>query len=159
MRYLLALAVLAFALAAHLRAQDAPFTLQLEEMSVAGLPGIQSYAYGQHENLWVIIGGRTDGLHRRQPWASFDEAGHNRDILVIDPEKGRFWYAPIQTLPLHQQDQLSATNMEFHQDGPTLYLVGGYGYSQTVDDKITYAMLTAVDVPGLIQAVQAGVSR
>ena len=93
MRYLLAFAAFAFFTPPDTRAQEAPFTIQLVEMSVSSLPGIQSYAYGQHENLWVVMGGRTDGLHRRQPWASFDEAGHNRDILVIDPEGERFWHA------------------------------------------------------------------
>jgi hypothetical protein len=48
--------------------------------------------------------------------------------------------------------------MEFHQQGNTLYLVGGYGHSQTVDSKITYAMLTAVDVPAVMKAVINGES-
>jgi hypothetical protein len=31
-----------------------------------GLGGLQSFAYGHHDGKWLIIGGRKDGLRRRQ---------------------------------------------------------------------------------------------
>jgi hypothetical protein len=138
-----------------MRAQVSPFQIELEPYPIEGIPGVQSYAQGEYDGEWIIIGGRTDGLHRRQPWATFDEAGNNRDILVIDPESKAFWHASLDPLPLHLQDQLSSTNMEFHQEGHTLYVMGGYGYSRTVDSKLTYAMLTAIDLPGLVAAIKA----
>jgi hypothetical protein len=138
-----------------LQAQTSPFQIELEPYPIDGLPGVQSYAQGEYNGEWVILGGRTDGLHRRQPWATFDEAGNNRDILVIDPGSKQIWHASLDPLPLHLQDQLSSTNMEFHQEGPTLYVMGGYGHSRTIDSKLTYAMLTAVDLPGLVAAIKA----
>ncbi len=50
-------------------AQVAPFGIALESIDVPGVGGLQSYALGQHEGKWLVIGGRLDGLHRRQPWA------------------------------------------------------------------------------------------
>lgn len=46
--------------------------------------------------------------------------------------------------------------MNFYQDGVHLYCVGGYGYSATFGDHTTYDLLTAIDVPGVIEAVVAG---
>jgi len=63
--------------------QTAPFEIRLEPISISGLGGIQSYAFGQANGKWLIVGGRLDGLHRRQPWASFDVAGHNNQLLVV----------------------------------------------------------------------------
>lgn len=134
--------------------QSDPFSIELEPVTIADLPGIQAYAWGQHDDLWLIIGGRIDGLHRRQPFASFSADQRNTNITVIDPHAGKVWSAPLTSLPIPLQDQLSSTNMEFHQSGNTLYLIGGYGHSATIDSKLTYAMLTAVDVPGMIHAVQ-----
>ncbi len=63
-------------------AQNRQVEVQLEPMEIEGLGGTQSYAFGQFDGKWLIIGGRLDGLHRRQPFASFDVAGHNTDLIV-----------------------------------------------------------------------------
>lgn len=139
-------------------AQHDPFQIHLEPIQIDNLKGIQSYAFGQHEGLWLIIGGRIDGLHQRQPWATFNPDGRNTELTVVDPVNNQHWTASLTELSLPLQDQLSSTNMEFHQDGSTLYLVGGYGHSATIDSKLTYAMMTAVDVPGVIEAIQNGES-
>jgi hypothetical protein len=147
--------LLSFVASQFLQAQTSSFQIDLEPYPIDGLPGVQSYAQGEYNGDWVIVGGRTDGLHRRQPWATFDEAGNNRDILVINPRSRQFWHASLDPLPLHLQDQLSSTNMEFHQEGPTLYVMGGYGHSRTIGSKLTYAMLTAIDLPELVAAIKA----
>ena len=46
--------------------------------------------------------------------------------------------------------------MEFYQEGDYLYIIGGYGYSKTMDDHITYPYLTAVKVPEVIKAIVKG---
>ena len=135
---------------------QAPFSIQLEPVNIAELGGVQSYAYGQHDGKWLIVGGRLDGLHRRQPWATFDVAGHNNQLIVIDPVALQKWSAPISALSTDLQEQLSSTNMEFHQEGNMLYILGGYGYSDTYDDHITYPKLTAIDVPATINAIING---
>lgn len=136
-----------------LSAQQTGLNVVLETLSISGMPGLQSYAYGQHNGKWLLIGGRIDGLHRRQPWASFDAEGHNTHLFVLDPLSQQFWTVPLTTLPQALQEQLSATNMEFYQTGNMLYLIGGYGYSATEGDHVTYPNLTAVDVPQTIAAI------
>ncbi|MBK8561880.1 MAG: T9SS type A sorting domain-containing protein [Saprospiraceae bacterium] len=137
-------------------AQNAPFSIHLEPLNIPNVGGIQSYAFAQHEGKWLIIGGRLDGLHRRQPWASFDVAGHNTLLMVIDPVAKQKWTAPMTSLPVPLREQLSSTNMEFAQDGDLLYLIGGYGYSATAGDHVTYDKLTAVNVPGVMEAIIVG---
>ncbi len=133
--------------------QTTPFNIYIEPMNISGLGGLQAYAFGQHNGKWLVVGGRLDGLHRRQPFAAFDIAGHNNQLIVVDPVAQQKWSAPLSSLPIGLQEQLSSTNMEFIQEGDYLYLVGGYGYSNTSADHITYPNLSAVKVPDVINAV------
>lgn len=141
---------------AGLLAQTNPFSIYLEPVTIPGIGGVQSYAYGRHDGKWLIIGGRLDGLHRRQPFATFDIAGHNNQLIVVDPVSKQKWTAPLATLPVSMQEQLSSTNMQFHQDGRFLYVVGGYGYSGTAGDHDTYDKLMAIDVPAVANAIVNG---
>jgi hypothetical protein len=143
---------------AHTFSQTVPFSISLEALNITGVGGLQAYAFGKYNGKWLIIGGRLDGLHRRQPFAAFDVAGHNNQLIVIDPIAQQKWSAPLSSLPIGLQEQLSSTNMEFHQEGDYLYLIGGYGYSNTAADHITYPNLSAVKVPEVINAVINGTS-
>lgn len=134
-------------------AQTTPFNLILEPVNVVGLVGLQSFAVGQYDGKWLLIGGRLDGLHIRQPFASFDIAGHNTQLIVVDPETLQKWSTSLTSLPISIQEQLQSTNMEFYQNEDYLYLVGGYGYSATIADYTTFDKLTAVDVPSTINAI------
>lgn len=132
---------------------SAPFSVYIEPFSISGLGGLQSFAHGESDGKWLIVGGRLDGLHLRQPFASFGATGNNNQIIVVDPVSLQKWSAPLSTLPISIQEQLSSTNMNFHQEGDYLYCVGGYGYSNTSADHITYPKLTAIKVSDVIQAV------
>lgn len=133
-----------------------PFEIELDTVNIFQLGGIQSYAVGQSDGKWLIIGGRLDGLHKRQPWASFDPAGNNNSLIVIDPVLKQKWSAPLSSLPTNIKEQLSSTNMEFYQTGDILYCIGGYGYSASANDHTTYPYLTAIDVSKTIQAIING---
>jgi hypothetical protein len=137
-------------------AQEAPFAIAIEPMSISTLGGIQSYAFGQANGKWLLIGGRLDGLHRRQPNASFDLAGHNNQLIVVDPNTQQTWSAPLTSLSIDLQEQLKSTNMQFYQSGEYLYLTGGYGYSAQADDHTTFNKLTAVHISQTIQAILNG---
>jgi len=149
-----------FALAALV----APFLLQaqdvgtrevvLQEITVPGIPGLHSFAWGQYDGQWFLIGGRTDGLHRRQPPFAFLAADNNTSAYVVDPVTLQVWSAAVSSLPQSMVEQLQSTNMEFEQRGNTLYCVGGYGYSPTAADHITYPNLTAIDLPGVMDAIR-----
>ncbi|MBK8144860.1 MAG: hypothetical protein IPK62_07610 [Bacteroidetes bacterium] len=133
--------------------QNAPFEVMLEPVNIPGLAGLQAFAWGQHDGKWLLIGGRKDGLHQRQPFAAFDVPGHNTDLIVVDPVMQQKWTAPLSSLPIGMQEQLSATNIQFYQEADYLYLVGGYGYSATAANHITYPNMTAIKVPEVIDAV------
>ncbi|MFC2128349.1 T9SS type A sorting domain-containing protein [Bacteroidota bacterium] len=139
-------------------AQTAPFNIYIEPMNITDLGGIHSYAFGQHNGKWLIIGGRLDGLHQKQPFAAFDVAGNNNQLIVIDPVAQQKWTAPISSLSVALQEQLSSTNMEFHQEGNYLYFIGGYGYHTATASRKTFDNLTAVNVPSVINAVIGGTS-
>lgn len=133
--------------------QTAPFSIVIEPMNITGLGGIQSFAYAQDNGKWLIVGGRLDGLHQIQPFAAFDVAGNNNQLIVVNPITQQKWSAPLTSLPTSMQEQLSSTNMEFYQEGDYLYFIGGYGYSATAGDHTTYSNLTAIKVSEVINAV------
>jgi hypothetical protein len=146
--------VAAFVLASStILAQNAPFQIAIEPVSIPDLIGVQAFAWGQHDGKWLIVGGRLDGLHRRQPFASFDAQGNNAQLMVIDPVAKKKWSTPLTTLSTSLQEQLSSTNMEFYQENEMLYIVGGYGYSATAANHITFPYLTAIRVSDVIDAV------
>lgn len=152
---LIAVMLISFALQFAV-AQSSPFQIELEPLTINGLGGIQAFAVGQHNGKWLVIGGRLDGLHRRQPFAAFDLAGHNNQLIVVDPVAKKKWAAPLSALPAKLQEQLSSTNLGFHQEGDFLYLIGGYGYSPTLQDHTTYPYLTAVKVSKVVDAIVQG---
>ena len=133
--------------------QTAPFNISIEPLNISGLNGLQSFAYAQNSGKWLIVGGRLDGLHRRQPFAAFDRAGHNNQLIVVDPVTQQKWSAPLTSLPIAIQEHLSSTNMEFYQEGDYLYCVGGYGYSATPADHTTFPNLTALKVSDVINGI------
>jgi hypothetical protein len=152
--------VLAIALLScgNVKSQSTPFNIYIEPINISGLGGLQAYAFGQHNGKWLIVGGRLDGLHRRQPFAAFDVAGNNNQLIVIDPVSQQKWTAPITSLSVSLQEQLSSTNMEFHQEGNYLYIIGGYGYNKATASRKTFNKLSAINVPATINAVIHGVS-
>lgn len=152
------LLIIAFLFSTTFAQSQATFNIHLEPFNINGFTGIQSFAFGQHNGKILLIGGRKDGLHRRQPWASFDAAGHNTDLLVIDPETEQIWAASVNNLATGLKEQLQSTNMQFHQDGNTLYVIGGYGFSSTNNDHITHPQLTAIQVDACINAIVNGTS-
>jgi hypothetical protein len=154
MKKLAVLLVLSFNI--HAFAQDFNFRIEIDSIQIQELGGLQSFAIGQHEGKWLVIGGRLDGLHRRQPWASFDLAGHNDQLFVIDPVTKKKWTASARVPDSLLAEQLRSTNMQFIQRGNHLFLTGGYGFSPTADDHITHPYLTVVDIPATIDAVING---
>ena len=106
-----------------------PFDVVLTPITISGLPGIQSYAAGEHNGKWLIIGGRLDGLHQRQPWQAFDANGHNTYMYVIDPVAKTYTQAPLSGFANDSVEaQLSSPQTPtLHQVGNYLYLAGGYG--------------------------------
>lgn len=136
-------------------AQQIPFnySVKLKPVAVPNLPGLHSFVVAQSGGKWLVIGGRKDGLHARQPFNAFPAANNNTDIYVVDINSQQFWSASVNSLATGLKEQLQSTNMNFYQDGDSLYIIGGYGYSNTVLDHVTFPNLTSVSVNGLISAI------
>jgi len=135
---------------------DFNYTIELEAISIPGLQGLHSYAFAQHDGKWLIIGGRKDGLHARQRFNAFPAAQNNTEIYVIDANSKQFWTASLNSLTTGIKEQLQSTNMSFTQSSDTLYIVGGYAFSATANNHITFPNLATVNVSGLINAVING---
>lgn len=149
---LVSMSALAFA-----PAQEAPsLHVRLDPVIIRDFPGIQSYTWAQADNKILIIGGTHDGLHRRQPFASFLAKYNNTDLIVLDLAAGKSWKRSLNGLAPSIMEQLQSSNMQFWQEGNNLVLVGGYGYSETRKDHTTHPALAVVRVKETIAAIVAG---
>lgn len=136
-----------------------PYTVEIRQVDTERLlPTLQSYAYGQIDGLWVLVGGRTSGLHKftNNPIRNFPPRRQNDRIWVINPETGQRWSRPLadSLLTPDQVDALSTTAAQGMQVGGTLYYVGGYGYSRSAQNFMTYDTLTAFDLRTVVAWVR-----
>lgn len=115
--------------------------------------GQHSFAYAQHDGKWLILGGRLDGIHARQPFNAFPENQNNKEAFVIDYENHTFWSVNLDVLPVSIFEQMQSTNMNFYQVEDTLYFIGGYAYSNTEQDHITFPSMTTIIVSEVINAI------
>ena len=130
------------------------FTVEIEPLIIVNAPSVHSFSWAKTtDGKWIVIGGRVDGLHQRQPNVSFLENDNNKSVYVIDPVANKTWSTTINVLQASIFEQLQATNQEFYQKENTLYIIGGYGFSTTENDHVTYDKLTAIDVDELANAV------
>ncbi|MES2273270.1 MAG: hypothetical protein V4487_03675, partial [Chlamydiota bacterium] len=136
-----------------------PFRLSIEQASFSLPEGLQAFVAGSYKGEWVLLAGRTYGLHGFQG-DTFPVSSQNTTVYVLNPATGaivsRSLTDPSSQLSREQIDQLSVTNAFFFQgDGSrTLYMAGGYGINTATGDRETQSVLTAIDVPNLIKWVK-----
>ncbi|QTN31555.1 hypothetical protein HZ994_04180 [Akkermansiaceae bacterium] len=138
-----------------------PYSLEIREISLAPavLPNIHSVAAASWEGEWILMAGRTNGLHGMTGMNAFDPVYENREVWVINPTTRQSWHKSLETsgasgLSADQVDSLSSTNTQYHQQGETLVIAGGYGYRRSVSDHRTYDTLSAVNLPGIVAWVK-----
>ena len=137
---------------------ELPYAIELHEVSLAPapVPTLHSVAAGNWQGQWVLLAGRTAGLHGLTGFNAFDPQAENREVWVIDPTTRQSWHKslletnPASGLTADGVDSLSSVNSQFHQQDQTLLVVGGYGYKRSVAAYRTYDTLTFIDLPGLI---------
>lgn len=137
----------------HAQTGNFPFEIVLKADSIAGFNGLHSFAYGQLDGKVLLIGGRPDGIHARQPFNAFPASQNNQLIQVLDLQTHQYWSRSLAELPVSLQEQLQSTNMNFYQEGNFLILAGGYAFSATANDHITFPYLTRIAVDGVINAL------
>ncbi len=138
--------------------------LQAYDMGAASVPTLHSFASGEVNGKWVLIGGRTNGLHGFENIGvlNFPEASANREVWVIDPVTKQTWSRSIEGagggFTTVEIASLSTANNQYQQVGDELYMTGGYGISDVgaLFDFETFDRLTAVDLPGLADWVMNG---
>lgn len=140
----------------------APYQIGLcsYDMDQAVVPTLHSFAAGQYDDKWVVIAGRSNGLHGFDIIGSdnFPVASQNREVWVIDPISKQIWSRSLADassgLTADQLATLTPANNQFTQIGDRLYMTGGYGATATATGgRDTFSALSAIDLPGLISAV------
>jgi len=147
-------------------ASNLPYTIQVQQVSLSGLPALQSPVDAQdgvsnspYLGYWLLFGGRTNGLHSFNQSNNFPAQDQNETIYVINPTTGQTWSEGWAATDVASEltPPLYSTNQESFQSGDTLYAVGGYGAvdqgSGQFANYTTYDTLTALSVDGLIKAV------
>jgi hypothetical protein len=141
-----------------------PFQVDLVEVSFPGAPALHSFAAAQLDGKWLFIGGRTNGIHSFDPLPinNFPPSQANHWVWVVDPGQSRATSVDLYSItpPLGLiADALSSNNAQSFQDGHTLYIIGGYGYNRSTNLMQTFPTLTAINVPGIIAAVESGTTE
>jgi hypothetical protein len=133
--------------------QNFNYEILLKPININGIVGIHSYAWAKFDNKIVIFGGRKDGVHPRQPFNSFPNSQNNDSIFVIDLENRQFWKKELSSLSENLAEQLQSSNMNYFQEGENLLIIGGYAYSNSRADHVTFPYLTRVNIPNLISHI------
>ena len=130
------------------------------EMGAADVPTLQSFASALHNDQWILLAGRTNGLHgfSGDGIENFPPKYQNTDVWIIDPVTKESWSRSLEdpSSGLNQSiiASLSATNTQSYQDGNTLFIVGGYVFDWTTYQFTTYNALSALDLPSLVNWVK-----
>jgi hypothetical protein len=132
------------------------FSLALNEISSINAPAIHSGAFAIYNGKWIMLGGRQNGLHGFQPPFAFPTSGANTNVYVVDPATGQSYSSSLSVLPTRLYEALTSSNMQFYLHDSTLYMVGGYGWVDSLQNFITFPTLTAINVAGLTNAVVNG---
>jgi hypothetical protein len=133
--------------------QMPPFSIQLEAITGTNLPGVHSFAFAQSQDKWLIIGGRTNGLHGLNSNDGFPSEYKNDNVMVIDTSTWQHYTASLNQLPWNIADPMRSTNMQYIREGNYLYMIGGFGYDSTSENYVTFPTLTAVHIDNMINAV------
>ncbi len=138
-----------------------PFSVSIEQLPFTLPSGIHSGASAIYHNKWLFIAGRTNGLHTFNPGNNnFPPSQQNTIVYVVDPATQTVYSRDLKDaasgLTQEQIDQLSVTSPQYYRVGSTLYLCGGYGVETATGLFSTKSVLTAIDLPGLMNWVIKG---
>ncbi len=137
---------------------DLPYRVKIEEANFELPNGIHSYSFAQYDGKWLLVGGRTNGMHGfNADDNNFPPQQQNTTLYVVNPASGTVYSRPLNDptsgLTQTQIDSLSVTSPQNYQNESTLYMTGGYGVVTSTGQFTTKDTLTAIDVPGLMNWV------
>lgn len=130
-----------------------PFTISFDTASFNLPSGIHSGSVATWEGKWLILTGRTNGMHTFGV-NPFPPSLQNKTAFVIDFANEKVYTRDLDDtgsgLSQAQIDTLSVTSPQYAQNDKTLYITGGYGYDTESSTFGTMPVLTAIDVPELM---------
>jgi hypothetical protein len=134
-------------------------SLRRYDFGSADKPTLQSFAAGMHDGKWVMLAGRTNGIHGfgQSGSQNFPPAAQNKEVWVVDPVTKQTWRRSLATdtgITPMQFAHLSSTNTQFAQVGSRLYVTGGYASGPAGFQ--TYNFLSSIDLPSLTDWVMNG---
>jgi hypothetical protein len=137
---------------------ELPFTVEIGIADFSLPTGLHSYASGMHEDKWIFIGGRTNGVHGFGPSDNnFPKQKQNRACLVVDLKTKKSYIRsfddPMSGLNEDEIDSLSVTTAQSYQEKGKLYITGGYGVCTKTGKFSTKDTLTVIDMHGLMHWV------
>lgn len=133
-----------------------PFGVHIVPSSITAAPAVHSGAYAVRNGYWIFIGGRRDGVHNMQANTAFPFYNRNDSIYVVDPVANTYRSASAQALPGSVFGAICSANMQHVQKDGMLYMIGGYGWVDSIATWRTYPSLVAIDLDCLINAVNSG---
>ena len=80
------------------KSQTVPYYLSFEEVNSYSLPVIHSYAKAQSGSYWLVVGGRTDGMHSFFPNSAFPVYEQNNNVFVIDTNTWQVWSSSLYNI-------------------------------------------------------------
>jgi hypothetical protein len=135
-------------------AQQPPFLISIEPVpTVNAAAGFHSFAFAQIGPRWLVVGGRTNGLHGLNANDPFPTEFANNNIVVIDTTTWQIYTSNLSLLPKPVADPLRSTNMEYIQHGDYLYMVGGYGRDSVLNRFVTFPVISRIRVDSMMDAV------
>lgn len=137
-----------------------PFRVQIEQASFSLPAGVHSYARGVYNGKWLILAGRTNGMHSfNDNNDNFPPSQQNTLVFVVDPINQtvvtKDLTDPTSGLTQTQIDSLSVTSPQAYYKKNTLYMTGGYGVDTATGQFSTKSFLTAINIPGLMHWVES----
>ncbi|CDR35253.1 hypothetical protein [Criblamydia sequanensis] len=143
-----------------------PFNVNIELANLTLPNGWHSGSFGTWDGKVLLFAGRTNGLHGFDDDPNvnnFPPSQQNTMVYVIDFASQTIWqrslYDPASGLTQAQIDTLSVTSPQCYQSGHTLYMTGGYGIDTATGTMGTKPVLSALDIPGIVQWVIEPKSR
>jgi hypothetical protein len=139
-----------------LPAAGLPFRVVIEQANFQLPVGFHSGVVGSYKGQWVFIAGRINGLHGFSA-DPFPRDAQNMRIYVVNSLTGttasRALNDASSGLNQQQIDTLTVTSPQGYQEESTLYMTGGYGADTGTGTFSTKPVLTAINLPGIIDWV------
>ncbi len=125
-------------------------SITLEAIPVnSQLPTLRDPVVAHDGSNWLIVSGTTGNFHQ------FENTFFISSLYVYNPstrQLNSMSVSSITGLPTAVKIQLASSNVEFLEDGDTLYIIGGF-YTPDNIHWSTLNTITSINIPDLIQAI------